>query len=186
MRFLLALTLVAMFVSTWTPVAQANIKQLKVYRTVYPDYKPKCSYCHVDEKPKKDDGKHDLNAYGLKLQELMNGEPLTEEMVKSIGSHEEFEAEQGAPAADDMSANTEMAPATQKMVSTEEVLQDTKEMVMETRDMVEETQEMVKATQDMVTETAETTRELSAQMNTLITDAPQEIVKTDSDGVVAE
>lgn len=89
------------------PAAQANVKQLKVYRTVYPNFKPKCGYCHVDDKPKKDDGKHDLNAYGQKLQELMAGGELTEEMVQSVGSHEEFEANMDAAAEDMSLKNTE-------------------------------------------------------------------------------
>ena len=68
----------------------ANVDQLKTYRKVYKDYKPKCTYCHMDEKPKKDENEHELNTYGLKLQELMAGEALTEEMIKIVGNHEDF------------------------------------------------------------------------------------------------
>ncbi|MCA9402472.1 MAG: hypothetical protein KC897_01710 [Candidatus Omnitrophica bacterium] len=137
------------------PVAQANVKQLKVYREVYPDYKPKCNYCHVDEKPKKDDGKHDLNAYGQKLQELMNGEALTEEIIREVGSHEDFEA--AAEAGEDMSSLT---PAEDVGNTTAE----TARLVEETRGLVEETKDMVSQTQEMVTETAAATEEVKTML----------------------
>ena len=47
--------------------AWANIKQIKAYKEAYPDEKPKCAYCHAVEKPKKEDGQHDLNDYGKKV-----------------------------------------------------------------------------------------------------------------------
>ena len=47
--------------------AWANIKQIKAYKEAYPDEKPKCACCHVDKKPSKEDGKHDLNEYGKKV-----------------------------------------------------------------------------------------------------------------------
>ena len=94
---LLKLSVLSLFISAvFISTASANIEQLKVYRKVFPDLKPKCSYCHIDEKPKKEDGKHELNAYGLKLKELMADRDLTEEMVKSAGSHEEFKAQDAA------------------------------------------------------------------------------------------
>lgn len=74
--------------------AFANVEQLKTYRKVYPDFKPKCNYCHIDEKPKKEDGGHELNAYGLKLKELMVDDKLTEEMIQSIGNHEDFQKQE--------------------------------------------------------------------------------------------
>ena len=143
-------------------VAQANVKQLKAYREVYPDYKPKCSYCHVDEKPKKDDGKHDLNAYGQKLQELMNGEALTEEMIRGVGSHEDFEA--AAEAGDDMSALTPAENAGKTTAETARLVEETRDLVEETKDMVSQTQEMVKQTQTMVTETAAATEEVKTML----------------------
>jgi len=89
---LLKFGLLVMLAVVWSVSnASANPKQLKTYREVFPEFKPKCFYCHVDKVPKKADGKHDLNAYGLKLQELMGGEKLTAEMIQSVGNHEEFE-----------------------------------------------------------------------------------------------
>lgn len=140
------------------PQAQANVKQLKVYRQVYPDYKPKCGYCHVDDKPKKDDGKHDLNAYGLKMQELMNGEDLTEDMVRELGNHEEFEA--AAEGTEEMSANTSIEKDEQTADPTAQLVAQTKELVEETKQMVSETQEMVRQTRDVVDETAAATEQV--------------------------
>jgi hypothetical protein len=48
----------------WIVPAQANMKEIKIYKEAYPDAKVKCIDCHVDALPKKDDGKHELNAYG--------------------------------------------------------------------------------------------------------------------------
>jgi hypothetical protein len=44
--------------------AQADMKELKIYKEAFPGATIKCIDCHVDAMPKKDDGKHDLNAYG--------------------------------------------------------------------------------------------------------------------------
>lgn len=44
----------------------ANVKQIKLYKEAFPDEKPKCSHCHVSDKPKKEDGEHELNDYGKK------------------------------------------------------------------------------------------------------------------------
>ena len=63
--------------------AYANVKQIKAYKEAFPDEKPKCSHCHVSEKPKKEDGEHDLNAYGKKAKEL-KAEPDAE-TYKAIG-----------------------------------------------------------------------------------------------------
>jgi glutamyl-tRNA reductase len=93
-----AMVMGAMTLSIGT--SHANVKQLKTYREVYPDYKPGCVYCHLDEKPKKEDGQHELNAYGMKLKELMNGQELTADMVNSVGKHEDFKAEETQPAAE--------------------------------------------------------------------------------------
>jgi hypothetical protein len=48
----------------WIVPAQANMKEMKIYKEAYPDAKIKCIDCHVDAMPKKDDGKHEMNAYG--------------------------------------------------------------------------------------------------------------------------
>ena len=51
--------------------AFANLAQVKIYKEAFPDAeKPKCSCCHVDKMPKKDEGKHDWNEYGLKVRKV--------------------------------------------------------------------------------------------------------------------
>ncbi len=64
----------------------ADPEQIKVYKKAFPDSKPKCISCHVDEKPKKEDGKHELNAYGLKVMAI--AEKPTEETYKQAGDFE--------------------------------------------------------------------------------------------------
>ena len=61
----LVLTVCSLFV--FLPPAYANIKQIKAYKEAFPDEKPKCSCCHTSDKPKKEDGQHDLNEYGTKV-----------------------------------------------------------------------------------------------------------------------
>ena len=51
------------------PPAQADTKQIKAYKESFPDEKPKCIHCHLDEKPKKE-GPHELNEYGKKAKTL--------------------------------------------------------------------------------------------------------------------
>ena len=51
-------------------LARADVQQIKVYKEAFPDAKPKCLFCHVDALPKKDDGKHELSAYGKKIKEI--------------------------------------------------------------------------------------------------------------------
>jgi hypothetical protein len=85
------LFLSVLIITSLTGASLANTDELKVYRKVYPDVKPGCVYCHVDKIPKKDDGQHDLNAYGQKLKELMGEGDLTEEIIESVGSADEFE-----------------------------------------------------------------------------------------------
>lgn len=50
--------------------AQASVDQLKAYKQAFPESKPKCLACHTTEKPKKEKGQHEVNAYGLKVLEL--------------------------------------------------------------------------------------------------------------------
>jgi len=47
--------------------AMANLTQLKLYKEAFPGETPKCTTCHVDKIPKKEDGKHEWNAYGQKV-----------------------------------------------------------------------------------------------------------------------
>lgn len=95
-----SILITALILGTAGVPAQATVERMKVYKKVFPEFKPECIYCHVDEKPKKDDGKHDLNPYGVKVKEL--GEEATEEQLKALGSHEEQAAqtqtEEKAPA----------------------------------------------------------------------------------------
>ena len=56
--------------SSFLSPAFANVKQIKAYKEAYPDTKPKCIHCHTIEKPKKEDGKHDLNEYGKKVKAI--------------------------------------------------------------------------------------------------------------------
>lgn len=101
--FAVSLFTLALFTSN----SYATKEHLLTYRSVYPEFKPKCFYCHIDEKPKKEDGEHDLNLYGLKLKELMGDEELTEEMIQSVGNHEEFETQDNAGSAETSDDNAE-------------------------------------------------------------------------------
>ena len=52
-------------------IAFANLGQVKIYKEAFPDAeKPKCTACHVDKMPKKEDGKHDWNEYGQKVRKV--------------------------------------------------------------------------------------------------------------------
>lgn len=75
---------------------QANVEQVKIYKTAFPQSKPQCLFCHIDKLPKKEEGKHQLNAYGLKVKETLKApdEKPTEETYKALGTVEEFEARQ--------------------------------------------------------------------------------------------
>jgi hypothetical protein len=69
--------------------AQANMKEMKVYKEAFPDAKIKCIDCHVDAMPKKDAGKHDLNAYGnAVVAESKDG--VTVGTLKKVGKFEDF------------------------------------------------------------------------------------------------
>ena len=47
---------------------------------------------HIEKTPKKEEGQHDLNAYGQWLKKLKGEGDLTEEIIKAAGRHDEFEA----------------------------------------------------------------------------------------------
>ena len=97
------------------PGAWANTDNLKTYRKVYPDLKPSCLYCHLDKVPKKEDGKHEPNAYGKWLKELAGEGEITEEVITKAGRHDEFEvkaAEEGGAVTETGTAvETEAEPA---------------------------------------------------------------------------
>ena len=80
---------VAIFVLTMVAVsAEADVNQIKLYKKAFPGAKPKCLFCHVNKIPKKADGEHDLNAYGLKVKSI--AAVPTEEAYKEAGSAEDF------------------------------------------------------------------------------------------------
>ncbi len=79
------------FVVVGNTFAMANVDQIKLYKAAYPDAKPKCTFCHVDKLPKKDDGMHEPNAYGKKVREAAE---ITADTYKQVGTFEDFEAQQ--------------------------------------------------------------------------------------------
>lgn len=83
---------------TFTSVAQADMKEMKTYKEAFPDVKVKCVDCHKDAMPKKDDGMHDVNAYGeaviaeAKKAAAQDDAKPTVETYKSVGKIEDFKA----------------------------------------------------------------------------------------------
>jgi hypothetical protein len=74
--------------------SEASVANVKLYKAVFPGSKPTCIMCHIDKLPKKDEGMHELNAYGMKIKETKGtDEEITEETLKKVGTAEEFEAE---------------------------------------------------------------------------------------------
>ena len=72
--------------------AQANMKEIKIYKEAYPDAKIKCMDCHVDAMPKKDAGKHEMNNYG-KAVIAATAKPdvsPTVDTFKKMGTIEDF------------------------------------------------------------------------------------------------
>ena len=84
--------LCATFLSLLTGIpVHANMKQIKFYKEIYPDAKPKCIQCHMVALPKKEDGQHELNAYGQAVKKAAS-EP-TAETYKQVGKAEDFKAD---------------------------------------------------------------------------------------------
>ncbi len=71
----LVLIVASMFVLS--NVAQANFNMIKAYKDAFPDTHPKCINCHVDEKPKKEDGQHENNDYGKAAQAAVEADTAT-------------------------------------------------------------------------------------------------------------
>jgi len=86
-RLVIVLGVLAGFFLTAVP-AQASLKEIKKYKEAFPDSKPKCINCHVDEKPKKEDGRHDPNDYGKAVIKAAS-EP-TVDIYKQVGKIEDF------------------------------------------------------------------------------------------------
>lgn len=82
--FIATMFLVFLIVSN----AHADLKQIKFYKEAFPQAKPKCIECHVQEKPKKDDGMHDPNDYTKAVLEKSK-EP-TAKTYKEVGKVEDF------------------------------------------------------------------------------------------------
>lgn len=80
-----SLTLVVFFALVIS--ARADMKQIKAYKEAFPSESPKCTACHVDSIPKKDDGKHELNEYGQKV--VKECAAPTAETYKKVGKAEE-------------------------------------------------------------------------------------------------
>ncbi len=72
------------------PIARADLAQIKAYKEAYPGAKPKCINCHMDEKPKKDDGAHEANAYGKAAIKVVGEQKPTAETYIKIGKIEDF------------------------------------------------------------------------------------------------
>ena len=88
---ILFLTAAAFFI--YGASAQADVNQIKLYKEAFPDAKPKCIDCHVDAIPKKDEGKHEWNAYGKKVKEISKEAKPTAETYKKVGKAGDFKEE---------------------------------------------------------------------------------------------
>lgn len=87
-KFQMVILVMGVFIWVSTIPAQASLKQIKLYKEAFPDAKPKCIECHVDEKPKKDDGQHEANDYGKAIMST-DKEP-TADTYKKVGKIEDF------------------------------------------------------------------------------------------------
>ena len=79
------------FVVAGNTFAMADVDQVKLYKAAFPGSQPKCISCHMDKLPKKDEGMHEPNAYGKKIQETAE---ITVETYKEVGTYEDFQARQ--------------------------------------------------------------------------------------------
>ncbi len=73
--------------------AQANPAMIKAYKQAFPDARPKCINCHVNALPKKAEGQHEWNAYGLAVQKAAKDAGLehpTADTFKKVGKIEDF------------------------------------------------------------------------------------------------
>jgi len=71
----------------FSPVASANLKEMKAYKEAFPDAKLKCITCHAVERPSKE-GPHGLNGYGQAVLSA-NANP-TVETFKKVGKAGDF------------------------------------------------------------------------------------------------
>ena len=87
---------VAVFSLCFAGDGLANLGVVKAYKEAFPGEKPKCSCCHVDKAPKKEEGKHEFNDYGKKVfaaKTELNKEKVDEEVLKKAGKNEASETE---------------------------------------------------------------------------------------------
>lgn len=82
-------------------IAQADVAVLKAYKQAFPGTQNKCNACHVDNLPKKAQGQHEWNAYGLALKKALNAAGLPDvvtsdnvdqaaAVIKQTGKIEDF------------------------------------------------------------------------------------------------
>ena len=70
--------------------AMANLGVIKVYKETFSDQKPKCTCCHVDKMPKKEEGKHEFNDYGKKVfaaKEELKKDKVDAEVLNKVGKN---------------------------------------------------------------------------------------------------
>ncbi|MFA5059315.1 MAG: hypothetical protein WC676_01630 [Candidatus Omnitrophota bacterium] len=75
--------LTAVIILGWAVAAQADMKEIKVYKEAFPGESPKCIACHTDKMPKKDDGMHELSEYGQKV--IKENPQPTAETYQKVG-----------------------------------------------------------------------------------------------------
>jgi|GEM_PF-991971 len=76
------LVLAGASVFMFSTAAQANLNMIKAYKEAFPDAHPKCINCHVDEKPKKEDGQHDNNEYGKAAKAAIDADEAAAKAAK--------------------------------------------------------------------------------------------------------
>jgi hypothetical protein len=84
------------FLTMTGTAARANLAQVKLYKTTFEGEKPKCTTCHMDKAPKKEEGKHEWNDYGKKIlaaKKELNKEQVDEEVLKKVGKNEAADQE---------------------------------------------------------------------------------------------
>ncbi len=74
----------------WVSPAHATIGIEKAYKKVFEGAKVQCMDCHTDKLPKKEEGQHENNAYGKELLKEAAKDKVTEDVIKKVGSIEDF------------------------------------------------------------------------------------------------
>ena|ERR1035437_4762657 len=90
-QFIFSMVVLGGFVFSST--AQADVAMMKAYKEAFPDTHPKCVNCHVDALPKKADGQHEWNAYGLAVKKAATDAKLdhpTADSFTKVGKIEDF------------------------------------------------------------------------------------------------